>query len=266
MKKRFLSALIMILIGCPILLKGGKYFYIFMLLLSILSLYEILNIRESKKEFPTIMKLFAYLMVIFFSISNYDSISFSYSVDYRVMSLIIFIFLTPMVFFNDTKKYNINDALFLVGSTLFIGLSFNLLMIIRNYNLFYIIYMLLVTTMTDSFAYITGSLIGKNKLCPLISPKKTVEGLIGGVIMGVISASYLYVTIINPNYPLVLLIFITTILSLVGQVGDLAFSCIKRYYGRKDFSNLIPGHGGLLDRFDSLIFVALAMILFLGII
>lgn len=88
----------MILIGCPILLKGGKYFYIFMLLLSILSLYEILNIRESKKEFPTIMKLFAYLMVIFFSISNYDSISFSYSVDYRVMSLIIFIFLTPMVF------------------------------------------------------------------------------------------------------------------------------------------------------------------------
>ena len=73
-------------------------------------------------------------------------------------------------------------------------------------------------------------------------------------------------TVINPNMSLIFITLITIMLSLVGQLGDLVFSSIKRYYDKKDFSDLIPGHGGILDRFDSIIFVVLAFIIVLGII
>ena len=109
-------------------------------------------------------------------------------------------------------------------------------------------------------------LVGKHKLAPEISPKKTIEGAIGGSFMGTIVATLFYNTVISATTPLVFVIVITAMLSVVGQIGDLAFSAIKRYYGQKDFSDLIPGHGGILDRFDSLVFVVLAFVLVLGII
>ncbi len=266
MKKRVLSAIVMIAIFVPLLLIGGKVFAIFMTLLAILGLYELIHIRESKKEFPFLMKIFAYVMVVFFSLSHFDSIDFIYTMDYRVVAFIIFAFLSPMVFIHDYKKYNLNDALFLIGSVLFIGLSFNLFIICRNYDIMYIIYLLLITTITDTFALFTGMLIGKHKLCPSVSPKKTIEGLLGGTIFGVFVATAFYVTAINPSISLAFVIVVTTILSLVGQLGDLVFSSIKRYYDKKDFSNLIPEHGGILDRFDSLIFVVLAFIIFSSIL
>lgn len=266
MTKRIISAIILVLIIAPFVIIGGKAFAIFMGALSVLGLYELIHIRESKKSFPLIVKVFAYLMVVFFSLNNFDSIEFLYNLDYRVITCMIFIFLSPMVFINDSKKYNLNDALFLIGSILFIGLSFNLMIITRNFNISYIIYLLLITTMTDTFALFTGKLVGKKKLAPLISPKKTVEGSIGGAFMGTFIATAFYMTVINVNFSLVIVILITLFLSCVGQLGDLVFSSIKRYYGKKDFSDLIPGHGGILDRFDSLAFVSLAFILVLGII
>lgn len=262
MKKRILSAIIMIAIFVPILLIGGKVFAIFMTILALMGLYELIHIRESRKEFPFIIKLFAYVMVAFFSLSHLDSIEFSYTMDYRVVAFMIFAFLTPMVFIHDFKKYNLNDALFLIGSVLFIGLSFNLLIICRNYDIMYIVYLLLITTITDTFALFTGMLVGKHKLCPVVSPKKTIEGAIGGTVAGTFVATAFYVTVINPSMSLAFVIVITIILSLLGQLGDLVFSSIKRYYDKKDFSNLIPEHGGILDRFDSLIFVVLAFIIF----
>ena len=262
MKKRVLSAILIVAIFVPLLLIGGKVFAIFMTLLALMGLYEIIHIRESKKEFPFLMKIFAYIMVAFFSLSNFNSIEFTYTMDYRVVAFIIFAFLTPMVFIHDFKKYNFNDSLFLIGSILFIGLSFNLLIICRNYDIMYIIYLLLITTITDTFALFSGILIGKHKLCPSVSPKKTIEGSVGGTIFGTFVATAFYITVIDPSMSLAFVTIITVILSLLGQLGDLVFSSIKRYYGKKDFSNLIPEHGGILDRFDSLIFVVLAFIIF----
>lgn len=266
MKTRILSAIVLVVIFLPLLIVGGRPFALFMTALSVMALYELISIRETKKEFPKIMKLFAYLLVIFFSLANSSSVNFSFTIDYPVVAFIIFAFLTPMVFINDNKKYDLGDALFLIGSVLFIGTSFNLLLIIRNFELSYVIYLLLITTISDTFALFTGMLIGNHKLAPTISPKKTIEGLLGGTFMGTFVATAFYTTVINPTMSLVLVIFITVALSLIGQLGDLVFSFIKRSYSKKDFSNLIPGHGGILDRVDSLIFVTLAFIMFLGII
>lgn len=266
MKTRIISAVMMLVIFVPLLFIGGKPLALLMALLAVLSLYELLHIRETKKKFPFMMKIFAYILVLFFSLNNFTSIDFNYNLDYRVMSLIIFVFLLPMLYIHNSKKYNINDALFLIGSILFIGLSFNLIIITANNDISYIIYLLLITTLTDTFALFTGRLIGRHKMAPMISPKKTYEGLIGGLMIGVVASVVFYHVAINSSLSLWVLIPITIVLAILGQLGDLVFSFIKRYYGVKDFSNLIPGHGGILDRIDSIIFVILGSILFLGII
>jgi len=120
--------------------------------------------------------------------------------------------------------------------------------------------------MTDTFAYFGGYFIGKHKLCPSISPNKTIEGAIVGTLVGVMVSTLFYLFVINNSINIAILIGITLVLSLVGQLGDLFFSSIKRYYKVKDFSNLIPGHGGILDRLDSIIFVILTYILFMNIL
>ena len=266
MTKKILGAIILIAIFVPFLIIGELPFTILMSVLSIFGLYELLKVRETKKKFPLVLKIFAYLLTCYFCLYNTNSIEFINKFDYRVMAGIIFLFISPIVFINNNEEYNINDALFLIGSVLFIGLSFNLIIITRNYDITYIIYLLLITTITDTFALFTGKLIGSHKLCPKISPKKTIEGLVGGTIMGTFVATVFYNTIISSTVPLVTVIMLTFVLCLVGQLGDLVFSTIKRYYDVKDFSNLIPGHGGILDRFDSLIFVVLAFTILIEIL
>ncbi len=266
MKTRIISAIVIVFVFLPFLFIGGLPFDIFMSIMGLMGLYELLKVRESRKEFPWLLKVFAYLLTIYFCLYNTGSIEFSNYFDYRLIAFIIFLFLSPMVFINDTKKYNLNDALFLIGSLLFIGFSFNLIIITRNYDIIYIIYLLIITTITDTFALFTGLLVGEHKLCPKISPKKTVEGLIGGVLMGTFVASAYYTTVINSHVSLVYVVLFTLVLCLVGQLGDLIFSSIKRYYEVKDFSELIPEHGGILDRFDSLIFVVLAYVIVHGLL
>ncbi len=111
---------------------------------------------------------------------------------------------------------------------------------------------------TDIFAYFVGKKFGKHHFTE-ISPNKTIEGCIGGII-GAILLTTLYTIacnyIFNVQFPYAIIIVITFVLSLISQIGDLAASSIKRYTGIKDFSNLIPGHGGMLDRIDSIIFIA----------
>ncbi len=266
MTKRVLSAAVMILVFVPLLVLGGNYFTVLMSILGVMGLYELLKVRGSEKKFPVGLRILAYAIVVLLIVVNSKTIDFQYTLDYRYMSLIIFMFLAPIVFINDNSRYNLSDALFLVGSVVFIGLSFNLLVITRNFNIMYIIYLLLITTITDTFALFTGMLVGKHKLAPDISPKKTIEGSVGGSLMGTFVATAFYMTVINAEASLLLVVAVTLLFTIVGQVGDLVFSAIKRYYGQKDFSDLIPGHGGILDRFDSLIFVVLAFVLVLGLI
>lgn len=266
MKKRIISAIIIILLCIPFLLKGGMTFTIGIWLLGILSLKEFLDAKETKKEIPYFIKFISYILLTLIIFGTRNASISNFTIDYRILSALFLSFLIPTVLYHDRKRYSINDAFYFIGGLLFLGVAFSLMIIMREEGLPIIFYLLLITTITDSYAYLTGRLIGKNKLLENISPNKTLEGFIGGTFMGVFVAGTFYHVVINPELSLWIVLFVTLFLSVIGQLGDLVFSAIKRYFGKKDFSNLIPGHGGILDRLDSIIFVVLAFMFFISIL
>ncbi len=266
MSKKTISSIIMIAVLIPLVIIGGLPFILLAVGVGLGGFYELIKFREVKKDFPFLIKVIAYIITALLIFNNTNSMDLTYVLDYRLMAFIIIGILGPIVFFNDNKKYNIQDALYLIGSTLFIGISFNLIILLRNYGLGYLLYLLLITIMTDSFCYLTGSCIGRYRLAPVISPNKTIEGSIGGSLAGTIIASIFYITLIDQGANIYFVVIMTLSLTLFAQLGDLVFSAIKRYYNTKNFSNLIPGHGGILDRLDSIIFVVLAFIIIIGLL
>jgi phosphatidate cytidylyltransferase len=120
-----------------------------------------------------------------------------------------------------------------------------------------VLFALCIVWATDIGAYMIGRQIGRHKLMPKVSPNKTVEGFVGGILSAVVVAAvYLLVDRqVVGNYSFVVTLVLVVIFSIFAQFGDLVESAIKRHFGVKDSGKLIPGHGGILDRFDSLIFV-----------
>ncbi len=180
----------------------------------------------------------------------------------HIIGIVIPIFMLILFFqvIYSNMKTNITDIAITMLGICYIPLFLMFIPILRGLEkgTLLVWYIILSAWGTDVFAYTVGKLIGKHKFSP-ISPNKTIEGCIGGVI-GAIIMNLGYTWIINTfcqmslNY--IYIIGITIILSLLSQLGDFAASSIKRYVGVKDFSNLIPGHGGMLDRIDSIIFIA----------
>ena len=266
MKIRIISAIIALAIVIPLIIVGGNLFNVGVYIISLIALKELLDIKASKKQIPIFIQLIAYIFMMIILISNSKDISNVFTLDYRILSALFMAFLIPTVFYHERSKYSINDAFFLIGSLLFLGVSMSLLVLVRSVSLNLLIFLLLIPMVTDIFAYVTGMLIGKHKLLEEISPKKTIEGMIGGTLMGVFIGAMFHHTVIDPTFSKIEILLICTFLSLLGQYGDLVFSAIKRYFGKKDFSNLIPGHGGILDRLDSIIFVLLGFMFFINIL
>lgn len=265
MKTRIISAIIMLLIAIPVYLVGGIIYTLAIMILSMLGLKEYLDIKETKKELPTFIKLLAYLFVPLILLST-EIIDSSMIIDFRIVTGLCLIMLLPLVLYHKREIYSINDACFVFTGVLFLGIAMSFFNTYYQMNPKIILYLLLITVLTDSFAFFSGKLIGKNKLLVDISPNKTWEGFIWGAILGSFASIMFYKTIINPDVIMSDLVIITLFLSIIGQLGDLFFSAIKRYYGKKDFSNIMPGHGGILDRLDSIIFVMLAYSMFITIL
>lgn len=266
MKTRIFSAIVLIIILVPLVIKGGAWFNVGLYLVAMLGLKEFLDIKASKKPIPSFIRLIAYIFMTLLVLNGINSGSEIYALDYRLLSALVILFLLPTVLYHDIKKYSTNDAFYLIGGLLFLGISLSLFITVRQMGLDIFVYLISIPIITDIFAYVTGLLIGKHKLLPEISPKKTWEGLIGGTVLAVFACSMFYYTCVDPEVSKKLLVIVTLFLSLMGQFGDLVFSAIKRYFGKKDFSNLIPGHGGVLDRLDSMIFVMLSFMFFVNIL
>jgi len=258
MKQRTISAVILliILIGC--LLVSTKLFGILMMIAAILGFNEFFDIKyESNKKYRVI-KILGIISLILIALNN----TF-YKIEMNITILLPLLILSmPIVFYNDSKFYNINDALYVMGIVYFLGLSFGNIIYLMDTNITKCIFIFIIAFITDTYAYIGGSLIGRHKLTT-ISPKKTVEGSLIGTLMGVLFGSVYYYNMVGEVTRLQVVV-LCLFLTLLSEVGDLMFSSIKRYFNKKDYSNLIPGHGGILDRFDSVIYVSLGLSLVLS--
>ena len=257
MKVRVISAMVALAIIIPLLCLGGYPFAIGIGIISILAYKEIIDLKKSHNEIPSVVKILGMLVLLYLVLGNYGINSLDFAINYPRLLLPLVVLLIPTVFYQK-GEYTTKDALYLIGSVFLIGLIFNLLLVIRNINVYLLIYLLSIPIFTDTFAYLIGCLIGKHKMCPSVSPKKSWEGAIAGLIGGSAIAMIIYSNLIS-NFSIKLAIT-TIILSAVGQIGDLVYSKIKRENDIKDFSNLMPGHGGILDRLDSVSFVIIVYV------
>lgn len=257
MKVRTLSALVMVAIVLPFLYFGGQLFVIGVAIVSILGFIEILNLPKSHKPYPIIPSIIGMTSMLVLICTNFNVNNVTESSNYARLIFMTIGLLIPVVFYKN-DKYTTKDAFFLIGSVLFLALAFNSFILVRDEGLATFIFLLLIPVATDTFAMVFGSLIGKHKMCPKISPKKSWEGSVCGGVLGTIIPMIYHIIVIGPvNLKVILMIFI---LSCMGQIGDLIFSKIKRENEIKDFSNMIPGHGGILDRLDSSIIIFLSYI------
>ena len=227
---------------------GGIWLKGFAIVLSVLGLYEFYNALREKKFNP--IPIVGYILIAAFYATNNN---FQYLM-YIVVLVAIALLMIPII----NLKYTFIDAAITLLGFLYVGILFGFMPLISNKEggqyLIWLIF--LGSWICDTTAYYSGKYLGKKKLCPKVSPKKTIAGAVGGFlgstigcgIYGIIVSSYV------PHVEVIHFFLIGALCGIMGQFGDLVASSIKRYVGIKDYSNLIPGHGGILDRFDSILF------------
>lgn len=181
--------------------------------------------------------------------------AFLYQGGYPGPTITIILFLNLIAIVTFYPRYSLLDIAGTLMGTLYVGL-FCYFYLIRTLpdGWIWLIFMLSCTWASDIFAFVVGKAFGRKHLAPVISPKKTLEGSAGGL-LGSVATAYLF-ALIYPFLPLSKLLFLGFVLGIAAGVGDLLESAFKRQAGVKDSSSLIPGHGGILDRFDSALFTA----------
>lgn len=255
MKKRIITALMIIAFILPAILLGGNFLNLLVLILVPLIIHEVLNICKN----PNIKRYMYLILVLFYS---YGFIFERTSLFIGSVPVLMFlVILNVSSIFDDTLGISRMFYIFTISVLIVFGLHI-LYVVINNYGFSTLFLLALATYGSDTGAYFTGYFFGKRKLIPRLSPNKTIEGSIGGIVLGTILA-YLYgsyYTVFDSNIILITCCFVLTITS---QIGDLVFSSVKRKFEVKDYSNLLPGHGGILDRMDSLLFNAIVFGIFL---
>ena len=264
MQKRIITAIVALCVLIPVLIFSGTVvFPIAIALVSVIALFEMYRCIGREKEIHLTLPAYIYSLTSPFVLrfvedrSIYVGISFVCAVAYIVY---LFFFAVKS---KGKETFMRTGEIFVLG--VYIIAAFNSIIYIRDFDASgkYLYLLIFVGAwVTDTFAYFVGVLFGKHKLIPEVSPKKTVEGSIGGILFtslafllfGVIVKGYF-----DMNSKLLLLAVSGAVISVVSQIGDLVMSVIKREHGVKDYGNIFPGHGGVLDRFDSILVVSLVL-------
>lgn len=249
MKVRTLTAIIALLIFLPILLQGGMILMLFAYLLALIALKELLNMNMIK--FLSIPGLISALALVIIMLPQ-DAGDWVQVIQLKGLIAMSFIVLSYTVL--SKNRFSFMDAAFCLMTVAYIGIGFMYFYETRSEGLHYILYAFLIVWLTDTGAYIFGKLMGKHKLWPVISPNKTIEGFIGGIICSIL-VPLIMQFFVDFHMNIWTLLLVTIILSMFGQLGDLVESGFKRHFGVKDSGRILPGHGGILDRFDSFMFV-----------
>ena len=265
MKTRILTAAVLLAIFVPILWFSHLIVYpIAMAILAGVAVLELLRCLKLHTDLPVSVGAVT-LAVALTLLARFSTGAKQYlgavAVAFFVFTLYLF---AVAVFRAGALRYG--SLMGVVGGTLYLTIAFSSMVLLRDLpnGVFLFLLPFIGSWVTDTFAYFTGRLIGRHKLAPVISPKKTVEGSIGGIVfaVGAFAANGAIVAArgVVPSYPALLLCGL--VVSVVSQIGDLALSAIKREYDIKDYGRIFPGHGGVLDRFDSVIATAPLILLF----
>lgn len=263
MKTRAITGILFVIVLIASLLLGQWYFAVFFMLISLLSLnefYKIVNKAEIKPNRPVGL-LLGLILFLLFTLFRIDFISLNHFLS--IVPFISLVFLCELYRKAEKPFINIAYTFFGVIFTIIPFLFFfNLGFLDGVYNFHYPLGFLILLWASDTGAYLIGMSFGKTKLFERHSPKKTWEGFIGGMALSIIAAIVIsqYYQAIHPWQ----WILSAVIIAIFGTYGDLSESMLKRSYQIKDSGNLLPGHGGLLDRFDGLLLAAPLVYTFLS--
>ncbi len=279
MKQRIISgAIVVALLLAVVYLRDSLFFNVAISLMCVMGVYEVLMVTKIHNRW--IMNL----SVIFAASVPFIS-TLSSSLPFKAVA-VTYVILLLLVMLRYFETLPFRDVAVAFCASLLIASGFSSLIYLRDIyieqkdhfakmdGLFFIILVFICSWITDTGAYFVGVFFGKHKLCPKISPKKTVEGAIGGIaICAIVSmlATFLFNQYVfkAPHLSYYWILPLSIFLSIMGMCGDLAASTIKRNYDAKDFGNIMPGHGGIMDRFDSVLFTApilYAIVLFIPIV
>ena len=275
MKQRIITGAILIALFLPFVILGGIPYTALMTVAIGFGMFELLKATEGKIEkndekkrclswpkwiialviiITMVGSIYPYLV----SLVNGNGFTFS-SVTIPVIPFVVLAFLlfSGSVF---SEKINIQDVTMVLGMSTFLMVGGQSLSLVRDMGGAFLVFVLLTCFITDAGAYFTGYICSKNfkthKLNERISPKKTIEGSIGGMVLGTLipSLSLENDAVFGITLKWWMILILSFIMTITAQIGDLTFSAIKRHYDVKDYSQLFPGHGGVLDRFDSILF------------
>jgi len=255
MKQRVLTAAVAGSIFLLFVFWGGLPFFFLIYFMAAIAFEEILRMKKIPALSPAavigMILLFLYLVPPEYAEAY---LHIDDSVRWSLIGFGALILLSVPVFTNN--RFSFDEAGVVSLAVLYLGFGFSHMIAVRLSGMLHFFFPLFLVWATDSGAYFTGRAIGKRKLAPKISPNKTVEGFFGGIAGGLlVSILFSLTTGIGETFHLPELLFLSILLSVFGQLGDLAESALKRHYGVKDSGKLLPGHGGILDRVDSWLFV-----------
>lgn len=255
MKQRVLTAIIGLIIFLPIVLIGSWPFTIAAYVLGTVGLFELLRMNQKIKLNSTFTIAILFLWVIILPVTEWNLGSITITKYDIIIAYLIILLLLIVITKN---KVTFDQVSFVFMSTLYIGFAFFLITVTRETGLNYLLFVLFTIWATDTGAYFMGRFFGKRKLWPAISPNKTIGGAIGGFLIALI-VGVLFQLIYPFELSLWTVLGVSAVISIFGQLGDLVASAMKRHYQVKDSGKIFPGHGGVLDRFDSLIFVLIVL-------
>lgn len=253
MKQRFLTALLIIAVVLPPLILGGWLIQLLILFCLITSAYEITHCLKCNNKTPLMLAMIAAMLILAWVGETFLAAG---------LALALVVLFTLAIFSED---YQLSDMTLVFAMMTVFVMAVRSILTIYDTNSWMMMFVILATYLTDTGAYFSGYFFGRHKLNERISPKKTVEGAIGGWLAGTLG-SFLFALWLVPEMPAAVALFAAATLSIVGQIGDLAFSLIKRHYAIKDYGSFLPGHGGILDRIDSLLFNLLYFALILALV
>lgn len=256
---RFFSGIFLVLLLSFLLIIGGYPLFFSSAIISIIGLVELFKVYKLANS------RLAYIGYVFTAFYYY--LLYFYKASGILLFLISMLLLLLMFYVFSFPKFNIKQVALIFFSIIYVAVMFSFIYLIREKNQFgkYFVWLIFICSWgSDTCAYCTGILLGKHKLSPILSPNKTIEGGIGGIIgAGILGGIYSYIVFYKMNseytFSCIQVSLSCAIGAIISMIGDLTASAIKRDFDVKDYGNIIPGHGGILDRFDSVIFAAPAL-------